>query len=171
MKRTLMMTAAFLFAGQMAFAALSTNTVVSDLTGLGYTRIEIKTGPTQMKVEAIRGTEKLEIIYDIETGAVLKQEIGEVYQGENTTPGVEIKTDDEDFVDGNDDDNDEDEVEDNDNDDHENEDDNDRDDNNDDDEDDNDGDDGDDDGSEDDSDEDSDDGSDDDSDDDGSDND
>ena len=170
MKRTLMMTAAFLFAGQMAFAALSTNTVVSDLTGLGYTRIEIKTGPTQMKVEAIRGTEKLEIIYDIETGAVLKQEIGEVYQGENTTPGVEIKTDDEDFVDGNDDDNDEDEVEveDNDNDDHENEDDNDRDDNNDDDEDDNDGDD---DGSEDDSDEDSDDGSDDDSDDDGSDND
>lgn len=171
MKRTLMMTAAFLFAGQMAFAALSTNTVVSDLTGLGYTRIEIKTGPTQMKVEAIRGTEKLEIIYDIETGAVLKQEIGEVYQGENTTPGVEIKTDDEDFVDGNDDDNDEDEVEDNDNDDHENEDDNDSDDNNDDDEDDNDGDDGDDDGSEDDSDEDSDDGSDDDSDDDGSDND
>ena len=168
MKRTLMMTAAFLFAGQMAFAALSTNTVVSDLTGLGYTRIEIKTGPTQMKVEAIRGTEKLEIIYDIETGAVLKQEIGEVYQGENTTPGVEIKTDDEDFVDGNDDDNDEDEVEDNDNDDHENEDDNDSDDNNDDDEDDNDGDD---DGSEDDSDEDSDDGSDDDSDDDGSDND
>ena len=168
MKRTLMMTAAFLFAGQMAFAALSTNTVVSDLTGLGYTRIEIKTGPTQMKVEAIRGTEKLEIIYDIETGAVLKQEIGEVYQGENTTPGVEIKTDDEDFVDGNDDDNDEDEVEDNDNDDHENEDDNDSDDNNDDDEDDNDGDD---DGSEDDSDEDSDDGSDDASDDGGSDND
>ena len=168
MKRTLMMTAAFLFAGQMAFAALSTNTVVSDLTGLGYTRIEIKTGPTQMKVEAIRGTEKLEIIYDIETGAVLKQEIGEVYQGENTTPGVEIKTDDEDFVDGNDDDNDEDEVEDNDNDDHENEDDNDSDDNNDDDEDDNDGDD---DGSEDDSDEESDDGSDDASDDDGSDND
>ena len=106
MKRTLMMTAAFLFAGQMAFAALSTDTVVSDLTGLGYTRIEIKTSPTQMKVEAIRGTEKLEIIYDIETGAVLKQEMGKVYQGENTTPGVEIATDDDDFVDGNDDGND-----------------------------------------------------------------
>ena len=106
MKRTLLMTAAFLFAGQMAFAALSTDTVVSDLTGLGYTRIEIKTGPTQMKVEAIRGTEKLEIIYDIETGAVLKQETGVVYQGENTTPGVEIATDDDDFVDGNDDGND-----------------------------------------------------------------
>ena len=106
MKRTLMMTAAFLFAGQMAFAALSTDTVVSDLTGQGYTRIEIKTGPTQMKVEAIRGTEKLEIVYDIETGAVLSQETGEVYQGENTTPGVEIATDDDDFVDGSDDGND-----------------------------------------------------------------
>ena len=106
MKRTLMMTAAFLFAGQMAFAALSTDTVVSDLTGQGYTRIEIKTGPTQMKVEAIRGTEKLEIVYDIETGAVLSQETGEVYQGENTTPGVEIGTDDDDFVDGSDDGND-----------------------------------------------------------------
>ena len=102
MKRTLMMTAAFLFAGQMAFAALSTDTVVSELKGQGYTRIEIKTGPTQMKVEAIRGTEKLEIVYDIETGAVLKKEIGEVYQGENTTPGVQISKDNDDFIDGDD---------------------------------------------------------------------
>ena len=106
MKRTLMMTAAFLIAGQMAFAAISTNTVVTDLQGQGYTRIEIKTGPTQMKVEAIRGTEKLEIVYDIETGAILKQESGEIYQGENTTPGVQISKDDDDFVDGKDDDED-----------------------------------------------------------------
>ena len=117
MKRTLMMTAAFVFAGQMAFAALSTDSVVNDLTGQGYTRIEIKTGPTQMKVEAIRGTEKLEIVYDLETGAVLEQETGEIYQGENTAPGVEISTDDEDFVDGSDDGDDDSAEEDNDDDD------------------------------------------------------
>ena len=96
----------------MAFAALTTDTVVTDLTALGYTRIEIKTGPTQMKVEAIRGTEKLEVIYDIDSGDILKQEIESVDAGDDIAPGVEISTDDEDFVDGDDDDQDEDEDED-----------------------------------------------------------
>ena len=112
MKRTLMMTAAFIFGGHMAFAALTTDTVVTDLTALGYTRIEIKTGPTQMKVEAIRGTEKLEVIYDIDSGDILKQEIESVDAGDDIAPGVEISTDDEDFVDGDNDDQDEDEDED-----------------------------------------------------------
>ena len=112
MKRTLMMTAAFIFGGHMAFAALTTDTVVTDLTALGYTRIEIKTGPTQMKVEAIRGTEKLEVIYDIESGDILKQEIETVDAGDDIAPGVEISTDDEDFVDGDDDEDDVDEDED-----------------------------------------------------------
>ena len=106
----------------MAFAALTTDTVVTDLTALGYTRIEIKTGPTQMKVEAIRGTEKLEVIYDIESGDILKQEIESVDAGDDIAPGVEISTDDEDFVDGDDDDQDEDEDEDEDKDEDEDED-------------------------------------------------
>lgn len=114
MKRTLMMTAAFIFGGHMAFAAMTTDSIVSDLTEQGYTRIEIKTGPTQIKVEAIRGTEKLEVIYDIESGKVLKQETEVVEAGDDTAPGVEISSDDEDFVDGSDEDEDED---DNDNDD------------------------------------------------------
>ena len=112
MKRTLMMTAALIFGGHMAFAALTTDTVVTDLTALGYTRIEIKTGPTQMKVEAIRGTEKLEVIYDIDSGDILKQEIESVDADDDIAPGAEISTDDEDFVDGDDDDQDEDEDED-----------------------------------------------------------
>ena len=112
MKRTLMMTAAFIFGGHMAFAALTTDTVVTDLTALGYTRIEIKTGPTQMKVEAIRRTEKLEVIYDIESGDILKQEIETVDAGDDIAPGVDISTDDEDFVDGDDDEDDIDEDED-----------------------------------------------------------
>ena len=96
----------------MAFAAITTDTVVSDLTALGYTRIEIKTGPTQMKVEAIRGTEKLEVIYDIESGEILKQEIETVNAGDDTAPGVELSTDDDDFLDGSDDDEDDDNDED-----------------------------------------------------------
>lgn len=117
MKRTLLCTAAFIFAGHMAFAAITADSVVTDLLADGYTRIEVKQGPTQIKVEAIRGTEKLEIVYDIESGAILKQEVETVRPGENTAPGVRIRDRDEDFVDGDDDNNDEDENDDDDNDD------------------------------------------------------
>lgn len=117
MKRTLLSTAAFIFAGHMAFAAISSDSVVTSLLADGYTRVEVKQGPMQIKVEAIRGTEKLEIVYDIETGAILKQEVETVRPGENTAPGVSIRDRDEDFVDGEDDSNDDDEDDDNDNDD------------------------------------------------------
>jgi hypothetical protein len=167
MKRTLMLTVAMVFAGHMAFAAISPDTIATDLAAQGYTRIEIKQGLTQIKVEAIRGTEKLEVIYDIETGAVLKSETGEVYQGENTSAGVEISTEDHDFVDGDDNDDDHEGDDDHDGDDDDDEgDDDEGDDDGDDDESDDDGDDNDDDG--DDSDDDGDDGDDDDSDDDNS---
>lgn len=100
MKRTLMMTVALIFAGHTAFAAITAETIAADLTEQGYTRIEIRQGPTQTKVEAIRGTETLEVVYDTETGDVLKSETGVVYQGENTTPGIEVSVRDRDFVDG-----------------------------------------------------------------------
>jgi hypothetical protein len=106
MKRTLMMTAALIFAGSMSFAAINTDTIATDLQAQGYTRVEIKKGISQIKVEAIRGTEKLEVIYDIETGAILKQEVETVRPGENTAPGVSVRERNRDFVRvrGNDDD-------------------------------------------------------------------
>ena len=100
MKRTLLFSVAAMFAGHMAFAAISTDTITADLLAQGYTRVEIKQGPTQIKVEAVRGTETLELVYDIESGAILKTDTGEVYPGENTTPGVEVSTGGRDFVDG-----------------------------------------------------------------------
>lgn len=75
----------------LAAAAIDTPAVVAGYQTQGYTRIEVKTGLEQVKIEAIRGTEKLEIVYDADTGAVLKTEVGTVRVGEDTTPGVEIR--------------------------------------------------------------------------------
>ncbi len=98
MKRLMMTTAAVMFAGTMAFAAITSDSVISDLQAQGYTRVEVKVGPTQMKVEAIKGTEKVELIYDTATGTVLKREAGTVGAFENTAPGVQVSDRNRDFV-------------------------------------------------------------------------
>jgi hypothetical protein len=86
-----------MLSGQGAFA-LTADEVVNDLRDQGYTRTEVRVGPSQIKVEAIRGTEKLEVIYDKTTGAVLKSEVATVRFGDNTTPGVSIRDRNRDFV-------------------------------------------------------------------------
>lgn len=117
MKRLLMTTAAAIFAGTMAFGAITSDSVISDFQSQGFTRVEVKVGPTQMKVEAIRGTEKVEVIYDIASGAVLKREVGTVGPLENTTPGVQVRDRGRDFLRGGDDNGDDDNGEDDDSDD------------------------------------------------------
>jgi hypothetical protein len=97
MKRTFLLAAAFLLTGQAALA-LTTEQVVNDLRSQGYTRIEVRTGLTQTKVEAIRGTEKLEVVYDRATGAVLKSETDKVDFTDNTAPGVTLRNRNRDFV-------------------------------------------------------------------------
>jgi phosphopantothenoylcysteine synthetase/decarboxylase len=104
---TVMMTVS----AQMAFA-ITTDDVIASYQAEGYERIEIKQGPTQIKVEAIRGTEKVETIYDTETGEVLKSEMETVEEGENVTPGVSVRLRDEDFLDADDLDEDDDEDDD-----------------------------------------------------------
>lgn len=99
-------------------SALTTDDVIAAFEADGFTRIEVKQGPTQIKVEAIRGTEKVETIYDAETGEVLKSEVETVGPNENVTPGISIRNRDKDFVDvGEDDDDDDDDEDDNDDDD------------------------------------------------------
>lgn len=78
--------------------ALTADEAVADLRAAGFTRIEVKVGATQMKVEAIRGTEKLEVVYDRVSGAVLKSEVETVGAGETTAPGVSVRNRDRDFV-------------------------------------------------------------------------
>jgi len=94
--------------------ALTSDDVISILQGQGYTSIEVKVGPTQIKAEASNGTDKIEVIYDKETGDVLKQEI---YAGEggDVDEGIEVDQSGKDFS-GDDDDDDHDEGEDHDDD-------------------------------------------------------
>ena len=81
-----------------AMASSFTDQIVAGLQSQGFARIEILEGTTQVKVEAIRGTTKLELIYDLATGAVLKQETATIDGTEDVTPGVEIETEDGDFI-------------------------------------------------------------------------
>ena len=100
-----------------AHADTFNDSIVQNLTDLGYEFIEIKNGPTQVKVEAIRGAEKLEVIYDRTTGKILKQEresaLGDDDYGRS---GLQIDTRRDDFLDDDEDDDDEDDDEDDDDD-------------------------------------------------------
>jgi hypothetical protein len=100
----------------VAQADAFTDQVVADLQGKGYTRIEVKVFDNTVKVEAINGTQKLEVIYDRATGAIIKTENESVRPGEDTSPGVEIDDetgDDDEDEDEDEDDDDEDEDDDN----------------------------------------------------------
>ena len=105
--RMILIAAALSLTGGAALA-LTAQDVINTLSARGYTRIEVKTGPTQTKLEAIRGTEKLEVIYDNASGDTLKSEVQAVEPGENTAPGVSVRNRNRDFLrgDGNDDAND-----------------------------------------------------------------
>ncbi len=93
-------TAAFvLFSTGLSLAAVDTNALIDSLQSQGYTRVEVKEGPSQVKIEAIRGTEKVEVVYDKETGAVLKSETETVQPGDDIAAGVSVDTRDEDFLD------------------------------------------------------------------------
>jgi len=81
-----------------AALALTAEEIVTDLQGQGYTRVEVKVGATQIKVEAIRGTEKFEAVYDIASGQPLKTETETVDGSDDTSPGVEIRQRSGDFV-------------------------------------------------------------------------
>jgi len=89
---------ALAFSAAATMAAVNTDAVIAGLQAQGYTSIEVKTGPTQVKVEAIRGVRQLEVIYDKNTGAVLKTEEGLADADEDLTPGVRLRSEDDDFT-------------------------------------------------------------------------
>lgn len=78
--------------------ALTSQEVINDLATQGYTRVEVKNGATMMKVEAIRGAEKLEVIYDSATGTVLKREVEAVESDDDTAPGFFVRNRNRDFL-------------------------------------------------------------------------
>ena len=113
MKKILLSTtAAIALASAPALAQSATDQIIADLQRQGVTYMEIKQGPTQIKVEAVRDGTKLEVIYDSATGEILRQET-EVAEGEYATrTGVEIESDDDEDNEEDDKDDDEDDDED-----------------------------------------------------------
>ncbi len=104
MKRTLFpLTTAALLMGSVAIADTFTDSVVNNLKELGYEFIEVKRGPSQLKAEAVRGDRKLEVVYDLSTGKIIKQETESAGDYAGRT-GVEIDVESSNFVDDNDDD-------------------------------------------------------------------
>ena len=87
--------------------------VVEQYQSMGFQFIEIKEGITQTKVEAIMADgRKVEVIYDRETGEILKQENERADSDEIGRTGVEFDREGEDFLDDEDDEEDDEDDED-----------------------------------------------------------
>ena len=98
MIRKLMMSAAFVLMGTALSAAVSTDVVVQSLSDQGFTRVEVKRGLTQVKVKAIRGDEKLDLVLDGLTGRILKQTMARTMFLDNKTPGFFVSERQRDFL-------------------------------------------------------------------------
>jgi len=110
--KLLMFTAATALSVNMAYAAIDGASLADAYIAEGYDYVEVKVGPTQTKVEAIKGNVKVEVIYDNETQAIIKKE-QETADGDDVgRTGKEVKTVTKDFEDGDDDDDDDDEEDD-----------------------------------------------------------
>ena len=86
--------------------------VIADLRAEGFDYFEVKNGPTQVKIEAIRGGDKVELVIDRESGAVLKREI-ESAGDDAGRSGMDISARDKDFLGGGSSDDDDDDDHDN----------------------------------------------------------
>ncbi|MEO9575494.1 MAG: PepSY domain-containing protein [Tateyamaria sp.] len=91
-----------------AYAQSFNDRVVETLRQQGFETVEIKNGLTQTKLESVRDITKLEVVYDRETGEILKQGterfVGTFVEGQP----IEIGTRDSDFLDDDDDEDDDD---------------------------------------------------------------
>jgi hypothetical protein len=125
-KHFLPLAAAAMAMGTTASADPFVDAVVKNFQDMGYEFVEIERGRTQLKAEGVRGTQELEVIYDLATGRIISRETGRADDDYIGRSGVEIGTRDRDFVgddnddddsDDSDDDNDDDDLDDNDDDD------------------------------------------------------
>lgn len=76
MMKTLFLTTALVFSGQMAFSATVADQVVDQLRVDGFQNIEVADRDGTVKVEGVRDGMKIEAVYDSSTGEKLKEEFG-----------------------------------------------------------------------------------------------
>ncbi len=106
--RLMMFTAAAALSATMAHAAIDPQALADAYIKEGYTYVEIKVGPTQTKLEAVKGDRKVEVIYDNVTEKPIKEEFEDADDDYLGRTGIEIETSDDDFEDADDKDDDED---------------------------------------------------------------
>jgi hypothetical protein len=97
--KLMMFTAAVAFSATMAQATITVNDVVQTYQDAAYTSIEVKEGPTQIKVEAIKDGMKIEVVYDKASGDVIRQESHSASAEDAAQTGVEVSSTDRDFSD------------------------------------------------------------------------
>jgi hypothetical protein len=102
--KLMLFTAAAALSANMAFAAIDANALADSYLDEGYDYVEVKIGPTQTKVEAIKGNVKVEVIYDNETGDIIKQEQESADADDMGRTGKQVRTVRDDFEDRDDDD-------------------------------------------------------------------
>lgn len=91
MKRIFLLATMCALPASAGFAAIDTDGLISRFQGEGYTTIEVTRGLDETKVEAIRTNEKVEVIFDNATGAVLETEYGAPDANDDTRPGVNVR--------------------------------------------------------------------------------
>jgi len=109
--KLMLFTAVMALSTGMAAAAITRGDVVSTYQTQGYTYIEVKDGPTQIKVEAIKGSTYIEVVYDKVSGEVVSTESGTASAEDAAQTGVSVSTVDRDFEVGDDGHDDDDAVE------------------------------------------------------------
>lgn len=95
-------TAALAMTAGAAFAAIDGVKLADDYLAAGYSFVEVKIGPTQTKVEAIRDGRKVEVVYDNATGTIIKQENEAADSDDADRTGKDVKTVRKDFEDDDD---------------------------------------------------------------------
>ena len=93
------MATAFALWSAATHADSSTNRALAKFEDWDFDYIEIKEGLTQVKVEAIRGDQKLEVIYDRATGSILKQKLEPADAEKIGISGIEFERRNRDFLD------------------------------------------------------------------------
>lgn len=99
--KKLLLSAAFSLVAGSALAAVTAQQLVSAYQSEGFTAIEVVTGATQIKVEAVRNGTKLEVIYDAASGAIVKQEQRPARARDANDSSIEVSTTTVDFTNAN----------------------------------------------------------------------
>lgn len=95
--RLLCYSAAIMLTTGAAFAAIDGNALADAYLAEGYSFVEVKVGPTQTKVEAIKGNIKVEVIYDNETQDIIKRERARADADELGREGKQVRDVNRDF--------------------------------------------------------------------------